>query len=174
MALFSYLVRRLLTLLPTFIGITLISFLVMHLAPGEPMSVQTDFNPKMTPEMRERLRAQYGLDQPIHVQYLRWLKGLARLDLGRSFSPDRRPVWEKIWERLPVTLLINALSLALIVAVAVPLGVAAAVRHHSFFDQATTVLVFIGYAAPTFWVALLLMLLLRTRKLIETRGWTDC
>lgn len=163
MALFSYLVRRLLTLLPTFIGITLISFLVMHLAPGEPMSVQTDFNPKMTPEMRERLRAQYGLDQPIHVQYLRWLKGLARLDLGRSFSPDRRPVWEKIWERLPVTLLINALSLALIVAVAVPLGVAAAVRHHSFFDQATTVLVFIGYAAPTFWVALLLMLLLGVR-----------
>jgi peptide/nickel transport system permease protein len=91
---------------------------------------------------------------------LQWLKGLAVLDLGRSFSPDRRPVWDKIKERLPVTLLINILAIGLILVVAVPLGVAAAVRHNSFFDQVTTVLVFIAYAAPAFWVALLLMLYL--------------
>lgn len=159
MALLFYFLRRLAGLVPTFLGITLISFTVMHLAPGEPMSLQADFNPKMTPEMRARLRAQYGLDKPLYVQYTRWLEGLAKLDLGRSFAPDRRPVWDKIRERLPVTLLINGLSLLLILGVAVPLGVAAAVRHNSLFDQVTTVIVFLGYAAPTFWVALLLMLL---------------
>ncbi len=154
-----YLFRRILVMVPTFLGITFISFMVMHLAPGEPMGLQSDFNPKMTPEVRERLRAQYGLDKPLYVQYFRWLKGLVELDLGRSFSPDRRPVWDKIKERLPVTLLINLLSIGLILVVAIPLGVASAVRQNSLFDQVATVTVFVFYAAPAFWVALLLMLL---------------
>ena len=158
MGLISYLARRMMALVPTFLGITFISFVIMHLAPGEPMSLQADFNPKMTPEMRARLRAQYGLDKPIYVQYYNWLKGLARLDLGRSFSPDRRPVWDKIKERIPVTLLINFLSIIIILVVAIPLGVSAAVRHNSLFDQISTILIFMGYAAPAFWVALLLML----------------
>ncbi len=156
---FLWLLKRLLALVPTFFGITLISFFVMHLAPGEPMSIQADFNPKMTPEMRQRLRAQYGLDKPLYIQYGRWFNGLIHLDLGRSFSPDRRKVWDKIRERLPVTILINVLSMILILVVAIPLGVRAAVRQNSLFDQVTTVLVFIAYAAPAFWVALLLMLL---------------
>jgi len=154
-----FLLKRMLGLVPTFFGITLISFFVMHLAPGEPMSLQADFNPKMTPEMRQRLRAQYGLDKPLYVQYGRWLKGLVHLDLGRSFSPDRRKVWDKIRERLPVTILINLLSMLLILVVSIPLGVRAAVMENSLFDQVTTVLVFLAYAAPAFWVALLLMLL---------------
>ncbi len=155
-----FLLKRLLGLVPTFLGITLISFFVMHLAPGEPMSLQADFNPKMTPEMRQRLRAQYGLDKPLYVQYAKWLKGLVHLDLGRSFSPDRRKVWDKIRERLPITVLINVLSMMLILAVSIPLGVRAAVKQNSLFDQVTTILVFIAYAAPAFWVALLLMLFL--------------
>jgi len=158
MGLISYRARRMMALVPTFLGITFISFVIMHLAPVEPMSLQADFNPKMTPEMRARLRAQYGLDKPIYVQYYNWLKGLARLDLGRSFSPDRRPVWDKIKERIPVTLLINFLSITIILVVAIPLGVSAAVRHNSLFDQISTILIFMGYAAPAFWVALLLML----------------
>lgn len=153
-----FIAKRFLALIPTFLGITIISFFVMHLAPGEPMSLQADFNPKMTPEMRQRLRAQYGLDKPLYIQYARWLAGLARLDLGRSFSPDRRKVWDKIKERLPITILINVLSLILIICISIPLGVRAAVRQNSLFDQITTVLVFIAYAAPAFWVALLLML----------------
>lgn len=155
---FIYIIRRIMTLIPTFIGITVISFLVMHLAPGEPMSIQADFNPRMTPEMRERLRAQYGLDKPVYVQYAKWFGRLMKLDMGRSFAPDRRPVWDKIAERLPVTLLINVLSILLIVAVAVPLGVTAAVKENGIFDQVTTVIVFLAYAAPAFWVALLMML----------------
>ena len=122
------------------------------------MSLQADFNPKMTPEMRQRLRAQYGLDKPLYVQYAKWFKGLIQLDLGRSFSPDRRKVWDKIRERLPVTILINVLSMILIMVAAVPLGVKAAVKQNSLFDQVTTILVFLAYAAPAFWVALLLML----------------
>ncbi|OAG28303.1 ABC transporter permease [Thermodesulfatator autotrophicus] len=152
-----WLFRRLLTLVVTFWGITIISFLVIRLAPGEPISPMADFNPKFTPEMRERLRAQYGLDKPLYVQYLRWVKGLITLDLGRSFAPDRRPVWDKIKERLPVTILINILSMIIIFAVALPLGVASAVKEGSLFDRATTVFVFIGYAMPGFWLALLLM-----------------
>ncbi len=159
MEIITFIAKKLLWLIPTFFGITVISFTVMHLAPGEPMALQANFNPKMTPEMRERLRRAYGLDKPLYVQYARWLKGLVTFDLGRSFSPDRRPVWDKIKERLPVTLLINCLSMLLIIVVSVPLGVAAAVRHNSPFDHITTVLVYLGYAAPSFWLALLAMIL---------------
>lgn len=153
-----YLCRRFLGIVPTFLGITLISFFVMHLAPGEPMAVQTDFNPKMTPEMRERLRAQYGLDKPLYIQYAQWLKGLVTLDLGKSFQADRRPVWDKIKERLPITILVNFISMIFIFLVAIPLGIHSAVRRGGLFDKAVTVSVFALYAAPSFWIALLLML----------------
>jgi len=156
---FRFLLRRLVSLIVTFLGITILSFSVIHLAPGSPVSPMAEFNPKFTPEMRERLRREFGLDQPLYVQYLRWLKGVLTLDLGRSFAPDRRPVWEKIKERLPVTILINVLAMGLILAVGIPLGVASAVRAGSLFDRSMTVLVFIGYAMPGFWLALLLMLL---------------
>ncbi|MBX6423496.1 ABC transporter permease [Thermosulfurimonas sp. F29] len=156
---FRFLLRRLVSLAITFFGITVISFAVIHLAPGSPVSSVAEFNPRFTPEMRERLRREFGLDQPLYKQYLRWLKGLATLDLGRSFAPDRRPVWEKIRERLPITVLINVLAMGLILAVGIPLGVASAVREGSLFDRATTILVFVGYAMPGFWLALLLMLL---------------
>ncbi len=155
----GYLLKRILLLIPTFLGITILSFMVMHLAPGEPVGIQNEFNPKFTPEMRERLRAQYGLDKPLYVQYARWLKGLVTLDLGRSFA-DQRPVWEKIRERLWVTLLINLLSMALIVLVAIPIGIRSAVKEGGAFDRIMTVFVFFGYAMPSFWLALLLMLLL--------------
>ncbi len=157
---FVWLLKRMVSLLLTFWGITLISFFIIHLAPGEPIGPMADFNPKFTPEMRQRLLSQYGLDKPLYVQYLKWMKGLLTLDLGRSFAPDRRPVWDKIKERLPITLLINILSLFLIFIIALPLGVTAAVRQNSLFDRVTTIVVFIGYAMPGFWLALLLMLLL--------------
>ncbi|PLX85140.1 MAG: diguanylate cyclase [Desulfuromonas sp.] len=152
-----YLAKRLLLMIPLLLGITLISFVVIHLAPGEPTDMQTQLNPDAGTELQERLRVQYGLDKPLHVQYLRWLGRLGRLDFGDSFSQDRRPVAEKILERLPITILINVLSIALILAVSVPIGILSAVRRNSFFDRATTVFVFIGFAMPSFWLALLLM-----------------
>jgi len=157
--LFAYLAKRLLFMLPLLLGITLISFAVIHLAPGSTVDLETSMNPRVSAEARERLRHLYGLDQPLHVQYGRWLKRLATMDLGESFAPDHRPVKDKILERIPITLTIELLALALIFAVAVPLGIASAVRQYSLFDKISTVVVFVGFAIPTFWLALLLMIL---------------
>ena len=156
----TYLFKRLLEMIPTLVGITLISFFIIHLAPGKPTDVLADLNPKMTPEARERLEKYYGLDKPIHIQYGMWLKRIVKLDFGDSFSTDRRPVWTKIKERLPITILINSLALVLIFVIAIPVGVSSAVRPYSLYDKITTVIVFIGFAVPTFWLALLLMILL--------------
>jgi peptide/nickel transport system permease protein len=155
----QYILRRLFTMVPLFFGITIVSFLVINLAPGSPISIQTDLNPKMTAEARERLRTFYGLDKPLHLQYYNWLKHLVTFDLGRSFSTDNRLVIDKIKERLPITIFINVLALLLILVIALPLGVLSAVYQNSLFDRTTTVFVFIGFAIPTFWLALLLMIL---------------
>ncbi len=153
-----YLVKRLAGMIPLLLGITIISFGMMHLAPGDPSAIQQQFNPKVSAEDIERLRAYYGLDKPLHEQYWQWLKRLAHLDFGNSFAADGRPVLDKIAERRPVTLWINILARLLILAVAIPLGVAAAVRKDTLFDRITTVLVFIGFAIPSFWLGLLLMI----------------
>jgi len=105
------------------------------------------------------LRELYGLDKPLPVQYWNWLLRLARLDFGRSFMPDGRPVLEKIGERLPVTLLLNLIEMIIILALAVPIGILSATRQYSRFDKITTVFVFLGFATPDFWLALLLMML---------------
>ena len=153
----AYLAKRLIMMIPLLLGITIISFVVIHLAPGEPTDLQTEMNPLASAELQDRLRAQYDLDKPLYVQYGKWLGRLVRLDFGDSFSQDRRPVLDKILERLPITILINVLSIALILAVSIPIGILSAVRRRSLFDQATTVFVFLGFATPSFWLALLLM-----------------
>ncbi|MDR1080565.1 MAG: ABC transporter permease [Deltaproteobacteria bacterium] len=155
----KYTATRILMMIPTLLGITLISFTVMHLAPGDPTNYVLDMNPKASQTARMRLRELYGLDKPIHVQYWNWLKSLAKMDLGRSFAPDRRLVRDKIIERLPVTLALNVFSMAIILAVSLPLGLVAAVRAGGIFDRTSTVFVFICFAAPSFWLALLGMYL---------------
>jgi len=155
----AFLLKRFLTLIITLLGITIISFSIIHLAPGGPLSPLTEFNPKITPEYREKLVKMYGLDKPLYVQYWKWLKGIIKLDFGKSFSLDQRPVWDKIKERLPVTLFINALSLFLILLIAIPMGVYSAVKAESAFDRITTVITFIGYAMPSFWLAIILMMI---------------
>lgn len=145
-------------MIPLLLGITLVTFAVMHLAPGGPAEVQTELSLKASAQARENLKRLYGLDKPIHVQYFQWLKRFVRLDFGRSFV-DGREVLASIAEAVPVTLLINVLSLALIFFIAIPLGVLSAVRQYSFFDKVSTVFVFVGYSTPTYWLALLLMIL---------------
>lgn len=153
-----YLAKRVLFMIPLLLGITIICFFVMHLAPGSPTDLQTQMNPKASAEMRQRLMSLYELDKPVHIQYASWLKKLARGDLGTSFSSDHRPVADKILERLPITIAINLLSLIIIIAVAVPIGVLSAVHQDSLFDKVMSVFVFIGFAVPTFWLALLMMI----------------
>ena len=119
-----YALRRVVLAVPLLIGITFISFLVIHLAPGEPVELQTgDLGMKSSAQARESLRKLYGLDQPLHVQYWNWLTRTVRLDFGRSFAPDGRPVLQKIGERLPITLFLNIIEMLLILALAVPIGV---------------------------------------------------
>jgi peptide/nickel transport system permease protein len=154
----GYILKRILFMVPLLLGITLVCFFVMHLAPGLPTDLQTQMNPKSTVEMKERLKTMYELDKPVHEQYWSWLKKLSRGDLGISFSSDHRPVAAKIMERLPITIILEFLSLIIIIAIAVPIGVLSAVHQDSIFDKITGVLVFIGFAVPTFWLALLLMI----------------
>ncbi len=153
-----YFIKRLFEMIPTIIGITLVSFFIIHLAPGKPTDILTEFNPKITPEAREKLEKYYGLDKPIITQYGIWLKRIVKLDFGESFSTDKRPVWDKIKERLPITIIINVLSLILVILIAIPIGVSSATHQYSLYDKITTVAVFVGFAIPTFWLALLLMI----------------
>ena len=154
----NFLVYRLLNLIPLLIGITMISFLVIQLAPGEPVTLDMAMDPNVSAEAIQKLREHYNLDKPVYMQYWLWLKDIAVLDFGQSFHPDGRLVLDKIAERLPVTLWMNIIGLVLVLLVAIPIGVASARWQDSKFDRTMTVLVFIGFAAPGFWVGLLCMI----------------
>jgi peptide/nickel transport system permease protein len=152
-----YLLKRVFMILPMLLGITVVTFAVIHLAPGSPIDAVTELNPKASAQARENLKRIYGLDKPLHIQYVDWVRRLTVMDFGNSFT-DGRPVLKKIQESLPITILINSLSLTLILIVAVPIGIISATRQYSLFDKTTTVLVFVGFAMPTFWLALLLII----------------
>ncbi len=152
------LIRKALWMLLVLWGITLVSFVVIHLAPGSPTDLQTTLNPLAGEASRARLEALYGIDRPLHIQYWDWLSRVVQLDFGNSMSSDARPVMEKISERLPLTIGINVASLILTLLIAIPVGVLSAWKQGSLFDRGMTVLVFIGFAMPGFWLALLLML----------------
>ena len=151
-------IRKTLWMLAVLWGITLVSFFVIHLAPGSPTDMQTSLNPLAGDMVRERLNALYGLDRPLLEQYWDWLKHLACLDFGVSLSTDARPVMDKILERMPLTVGMNVISLLLTLLISIPVGIVSAVKRGSFIDRALTVLVFLGFAMPSFWLALLLML----------------
>ena len=156
-------------MVPLLVGISLISFLIMHLAPGDITSTEASFNPKTSEESRQKLRELYNLDKPVIVQYGLWLKRMSTLDFGHSFASHQSPVfWQEvdkdgnvtkgmIQEALPVTLLINVLSLILIIVIALPLGVISALTQNKLPDRSITIFVFIGFAIPSFWLALMLM-----------------
>lgn len=151
-----FLTKRLFLIIPMLIGISILTLLIMHLAPGDPTSLRYGLNPEVSGSARAHLREIYDLDEPFLVQYGRWLKRIVTLDFGRSFI-DNRLVIDKVKERLPATLLLQILSLLIIFSIALPIGVMSAVKQNSLFDKLTTVFVFIGFATPVFWLALLLM-----------------
>ena len=155
----TYLFKRILMMVPLLFGITLITFMVIHLAPGEPVEMQVAMSPKASAEARDRMRKFYGLDKPLTVQYVTWVTRLAKLDFGRSFAPDNRPVLDKIRERIPITLSLNLISLVLEFGLAIPIGVLAAVHRDTLLDKGVTLFVFLGFATPGFWLAFLLMYL---------------
>ena len=151
-----YFLKRVLGLIPLFIGITFISFLVIHLAPGSPVDAKGEFNPKMTLQAREKLRELYGLDRPLLEQYGQWTKKIIRFDFGNSFV-DGEKVTSKIGKAVPVTLSISVLTLLCVLAAGIGLGVFGAVHEGSRTDRWLTFLALAGFSVPTFWISLLLM-----------------
>jgi len=167
----TYLIKRLLMLIPLLIGISLISFFVMHLAPGDPTALFTD--PNVKPAELARIRANWGLDKPVIVQYFYWLKNAVRGDFGTAYLINR-PVTEVIFERLPATLLLMGASMLITLLLAVPLGVISAIKKNKFFDHAVTVFSFIGMSIPSFWLVLMLMLLFSVQlNILPATGMYD-
>jgi len=165
----KYLIKRVLWMVPLLIGISLISFFIMHLAPGDITNNEASFNPKASEESRQKLRELYNLDKPVIVQYGLWIKRMATLDFGNSFASHQKPVfWQTtdkngnvtkgmIQEALPITLLINILGLIITLTLAIPLGIIAARKYTLWQDKSITLFNFIGFSIPGFWLSLLLM-----------------
>jgi peptide/nickel transport system permease protein len=153
-----FVLRRVLQAIPTFIGITLLSFVVLRLAPGDPVLIMFGSG-ELKAEEIDALRRAYGLDQPLPLQYVNWLGHMLQGDFGRSFL-YKRPVLEMIQSALPNTLLLAALALTFAVLLGVPLGVIAAHYRGTFIDQVIRILGVAGHAIPEFWFGLLFILIL--------------
>lgn len=165
----NYIIKRTLWMIPLLIGISLISFFIMHLAPGDITNNEASFNPKTSAESRQKLRELYNLDKPVIVQYGLWLKRMVKLDFGNSFASHRKPVfWQTtdkdgnvtkgmIQEALPITIIINVIGLFITLALAIPLGIIAARKHMRWQDKSITLFNFIGFSVPGFWLSLMLM-----------------
>ena len=160
----GYFIRRLLLIIPTFIGITMVAFLVMHFVPGGPIERQImayrmsmaqeggggglgTFGTEIPPEALEEMKKFYGFDKPVHIRYLTWLNNIVHLDLGTSYT-YQDPVWDVIKSRFPVSIFLGLTGFFLSYLVCIPLGVFKAIRHGSRFDWISSALVFIGYAIP--------------------------
>jgi peptide/nickel transport system permease protein len=152
-----YLVRRLLIAIPSLLGISLVLFTVLALAPGDPFG-ELATNPNVPAEVRIALRAQFGLDDPVWQRYLRWLGSMLQGDWGFSFV-SRVDVDTLIWQRVPVTLAVIGMSQLLALMVALPVGIYAATRPYSLFDKIANTVAFMGFSLPTFFTGLLLILL---------------
>lgn len=162
---FKYVIKRVLLMIPTLVGITVITFAVVHLAPGDPASLKaqtaTDMlaSESMTKEIVDNTRELYGLDKPLYMQFLLWTKRVATLDFGNSYR-DHRPVMDKIKDALPITLTLNILTILVIYIVSIPVGAYAALRPRGLIDRASAVVFMALYSLPSFWVAMMLIILL--------------
>lgn len=163
----TYLIKRLLQIIPTMLGITLITFIIIQLAPGNPAMLkvqmgkgQADLGDKAVSEqIVQQTKELYGLDKPLPVQYLLWVKRVFTLDFGTSYK-DHRNVWDKIAERLPITIQLNIISIFLVYLISIPCGVYSSTHPETLTDRAMTLGFFILYSLPNFWVAMLLIMLL--------------
>lgn len=174
----QYFIKRLLIAIPSLLGISVILFTVLALAPGDPFE-ELATNPNVPAEVREMLRQKFGLDDPVAVRYFRWLAAMAQGDFGFSFA-SRIDVGDLIMQRLPTTLIIIGAAQVLALLVALPVGVYAATRPYSIFDQIASTFAFIGFSLPTFFTGLLLILVFSIhldwlpfvyRSDIDATGW---
>jgi peptide/nickel transport system permease protein len=152
----QYLIRRLLLVIPAMLGISVVLFTVLAMAPGDPFE-ELASNPAVPPEVRAALRASFGLDDPVYLRYLHWLGAMLQGDWGFSFV-SRMNVDTLILQRLPTTLIVIGSAQILAILVALPVGVLAATKPYSLFDQVANTLAFVGFSLPTFFTGLLLIL----------------
>ncbi|MBI2422576.1 MAG: ABC transporter permease [Candidatus Hydrogenedentes bacterium] len=161
----AYLIRRLLLIIPTFLGISLITFAIVQLAPGSPVYLVLHKMEGSSPtgsvskDVIEQTKKLYGLDKPLPQRYVIWLGKLCLLDFGASYK-DQRPVTTRILEALPITILLNVISLFLIYLIAIPMGIFSATHPNSIPDRISTMGMFLLFSLPNFWVAMLLMFFL--------------
>ena len=153
----KYVIRRVVIAVPALLGISLVLFTILALAPGDPFE-ELVTNPNVPPEVTMRLRAHFGLDDPVLVRYVRWLGAMLRGEWGFSFA-SRMDVDTLILQRLPTTLWVLGAAQLLGILVALPIGTLSAIRPYSIFDQIATTLAFIGFSLPTFFTGLLFILL---------------
>lgn len=153
----QYVLRRLLIGIPSLLGISVVLFVVLALAPGDPFS-ELATNPNVPPEVQAALRAKFGLDDPIYLRYLHWLNAMLHGDWGFSFV-SRMNVDQLILQRLPATLYVIGSAQILALLVAIPVGVYAATKPYSLFDQVANTLAFVGFSLPTFFTGILFILI---------------
>jgi peptide/nickel transport system permease protein len=162
----AFILRRLLGAIPLLIGIATIIFFILRLAPGDPTTFY--FNPNIPPDVIEQLRRNLGLDQPLHIQYVRWLTSFFTGDFGYSFAQSR-PVRDILMEALPNTLMLTGTALVLVFVIGILVGVLQAVKQYSIFDSASSVISLFFYSMPSFWLALMLMLVFSLKA--HQWGW---
>ncbi|HSG81628.1 MAG TPA: ABC transporter permease [Gemmatimonadota bacterium] len=165
----AYIVRRLLQSIPLLIGILTLVFVLMQLAPGDPTAMYV--HPNVPPEVLEQMRQNWGLDQPIHVQYWRWMKSFASGDFGYSLT-QHRPITTIFRDRIPNTLVLSGASLILIFSIGIALGIIQAVRQYSLLDNTLTFAALFIYSMPSFWLALMLIMLF-SLKVHSIAWWPD-
>lgn len=151
-----YIIRRILQAIPLLFLVSVVSFALIKAAPGGPVAVY--HNPNLKAEDIERIEEKLGLNDPLHVQYIKWLQNVAQGDLGNSFV-THRPVVEELADRIPNTLYLMGITFVVIIAVSIPIGVFSALKQYSVFDIFVTTLTFVGQSLPTFWVGLILILI---------------
>jgi len=152
-----YLIRRLLVSIVSLIAISMIIYTILYLAPGDPLG-QLATNPNVSPEVRQRIRQQWGLDDPLYIQYFKWAQAyFLHFDWGQSLT-SRVPVKTYVLDRLPVTLSIFGTAYLIGLLIAIPIGVISAIKQYSLFDQIATTFSFIGFSIPTFFSGLLLII----------------
>lgn len=153
----QYVLRRLMIAIPSLLGISLVLFVVLALAPGDPFS-ELATNPNVPPEVQAALRARFGLDDPIYLRYLHWLNAMLHGDWGFSFV-SRMNVDTLILQRLPTTLYVIGSAQILALLIAIPVGVYAATKPYSLFDRIANTLAFVGFSLPTFFTGILFILI---------------
>jgi peptide/nickel transport system permease protein len=152
----QYLIRRVLVAIPTLLVISAVIFFILALAPGDPLA-EFAANPAVPPEVRENIRRSLGLDQPVPIQYVKWLTAVVQGDWGFSFA-SRMPVIELIGQRLPQTLQVAGLAYLIGLVIAIPVGIISAVRQYSIFDNLATTFAFIGFSVPAFFTGTIFIL----------------